>query len=496
MTDPAEGELESAIGRGLAWSLVNTATARLGSFLTGIVLARIIAPEAFGVYAVALVALNVLLSANELGVSVALVRHPGNVDRIAPTVATLSMASSLVLFLGALLVAGPFAAALGAPEATGVVQVMSVAVLLDGIAAVPNAMLTRAFAQRVRLRIDLIAFAVSTPVTIGLALAGFGVWSLAWGAVVGNATAALLALVWTPKRYGLGFDRAVAAEVLRFGLPLAGSSLLLLVLVNVDFAVVGRVLGTEELGFYFMAFNLAAWPLMLVSSIVRRITTASYARMSDRGDGGETFRASLRLVMGVAVLLCTLLAVYAPAIVVFLYGERWRPAAAAIPALVVLSLGRIIVELSYDFLSAIGRTIGTMWLHAAWLVVLVPALWLGAELLGIRGVAVAHAVVVVAVVLPGVGIVLRRSGVPILPLLRDLLLPVTGAAAVAVTAWLLTSTLEEGFLLLAVGGVVGGLAYAAIVGPWWLRTGRTFAGRPAGPPRARPPRSRRARSGR
>ncbi|MFE6965604.1 oligosaccharide flippase family protein [Agromyces sp. NPDC057679] len=496
MTDPAEGELESAIGRGLAWSLVNTATARLGSFLTGIVLARIIAPDAFGVYAVALVALNVLLSANELGVSVALVRHPGNVDRIAPTVATLAMASSLVLFVGALLAAGPFAEALGAPEATGVVQLMSVAVLLDGIAAVPNAMLTRAFAQRARLRIDLIAFAVSTPVTIGLALAGFGVWSLAWGAVVGNATASMLALLWTPERHGLGFDRAVAAEVLRFGLPLAGSSLLLLVLVNVDFAVVGRVLGTEQLGFYFMAFNLAAWPLMLVSSIVRRITTASYARMSDRGDGGATFRTSLRLVMGVAVLLCTLLAAYAPAIVVFLYGERWRPAAAAIPALVVLSLGRMLVELAYDYLSAVGRTVGTVWLHAVWLVALVPALWLGAEVLGIRGVAVAHALVVVAVVVPGVGIALRRAGVPIMPLVRDLLLPAAGAVAVLLSGLLLTSLLEDGFVLLAVGGVVGVLLYAAIVGPWLLRTARAFAGRPPLEARRRPPRSRRARSAR
>ena len=65
----------------------------------GIVLARLLVPEDYGVYAVALVALNGLLSMNELGVSLAIVRRPGDVSRIAPTVKTLALGSSLVLWL-------------------------------------------------------------------------------------------------------------------------------------------------------------------------------------------------------------------------------------------------------------------------------------------------------------------------------------------------------------------------------------------------------------
>jgi PST family polysaccharide transporter len=270
--------------------------------------------------------------------------------------------------------------------------------------------------------------------------------------------------------------------MLKFGLPLAGASLLLLALVNVDFVVVGRVLGTAELGFYLLAFNLSTWPMTLVTAAVRRVTTAMFARMNERGDGRQGFREALYLVLALGALLSALLAAYADGIVSFLYGERWAAAAQAVPALVVLSLGRMLVELSYDYLVAVGRTIGNAWLHGVWLVVLVPALVVGATNFGIQGVAWAHAIVVMALVVPGIGILLHRAGTRIRFLAADLLLPLVGAAGVLLSAWLVRSLLPSGFLMLAVGGLAGFAIYALITGPKFIRTVRNLLGsRPIAP---------------
>ncbi|WP_461408537.1 oligosaccharide flippase family protein [Georgenia sp.] len=470
----AGAALEGQIGRSLGWSFLNNAVGRIGSFLANVVVARIILPEDFGVFAVALVALNVMLSMNELGVSLAIVRTPGPVARIAPTVNTVALASSGVIFGLALLLAPAFTTALGAPEATGVVRLMAVGVLVDAATAVPVALMTRAFMQRRRLQIDLVAFLVSTPVTILLALDGLGAWGLAWGAVVGTLTSGLLSVLWAPETYRPGFDPAVARELLRFGLPLAGASLLLLVLVNVDYVVVGRMLGTTELGLYMLAFNLCSWPITLVSTAVRRVSMAAFARFNERGDGPEGFRQATALLVAVAVPLCALLAVYAEPLVVFVYGEKWRAAAAVIPALVVLSLGRMVVELTYDYLVAIGRTRANMWLHAVWLVALVPALVVGTGAWGIVGTAAGHAVVVVVVVVPLLGIVLHRAGVSVLGMVKDWLAPLAGAALVWGSSVLLLRALPEGFWLLAAGGVAGALLYVAIAGrPAW-RTARSL----------------------
>ena len=99
MPPEAAEPLHTTARRALWWSVANNIVGRVGTTLMGIVLARLLVPEDYGVYAVALVALNGLLSMNELGVSLAIVRRPGDVSRIAPTVKTLALGSSIVLWV-------------------------------------------------------------------------------------------------------------------------------------------------------------------------------------------------------------------------------------------------------------------------------------------------------------------------------------------------------------------------------------------------------------
>ncbi|MGC1580018.1 MAG: oligosaccharide flippase family protein, partial [Candidatus Acidiferrales bacterium] len=121
--------------------------ARLGTVAIGITLARLLGPHQFGTYAVAYVALIAVLSFNELGVSLAIVRWPGDPSEIAPTVASVSIATSVVLYVGCFLGAPAYAAAMGAPSAVGVIRVLSLNVIIDGVVAAPAALMQRQFRQ-------------------------------------------------------------------------------------------------------------------------------------------------------------------------------------------------------------------------------------------------------------------------------------------------------------------------------------------------------------
>jgi PST family polysaccharide transporter len=494
VSPPADGghpELGRAMGKGLAWSLLNNVIGRLGNFLSGIVIVRILSPESYGTYAVGMVVLAIMLSMNELGVSVAIVQRTGRVDDIAPTVATLSIASSAILACGAF-VAAPFvASALNAPDATGLIRLLLVGVLIDGAVAVPNALITRAFEQRKRLTIDLIAFVVGTPLTIWLAAAGYGAWSLGWGAVAGNVVTGLLALAWAPARYRPGWRPDAARELLRFGMPLAGASLLLFVMLNVDYVVVGHTLGAEQLGYYLLAFNLCSWPITVISTAIRRVTLAAFSRMREhpvaRKDG---FERTVGIVMALTLPLCLLLAAYAPAVVEFLYGSRWLPAAEAVRFLAIFSVGRIAVELTYDYLAASGRTRSNLWLHAIWLVALVPALVIGAKLHGIVGVAAGHAVVVTVVVLPMLAVLLHSAGVSLIGTMANLKPPLLGCALIAVTVFPVLRILTGNVAQLAVGVPVAIGVYVVAILPmrrtlrvmWNLPGGGSMADTEATPP--------------
>jgi PST family polysaccharide transporter len=239
--------------------------------------------------------------------------------------------------------------------------------------------------------------------------------------------------------------------------------MLLFMLVNVDYVVVGATLGAAALGLYTIAFNVSSWPSTLVVAAVRRVSMPAFARFEKDGRGDEGFRRGMVLVVGVTAPLLVLLACNGQDVIVFLYGERWAAAAVAVPALAVLGLTRILVEMVYDYLVAVGHTVHTLWVHAVWLAALVPALIYGAHHGGIRGVALGHAVVCIVLVLPLLGVVAHRNGVSLLPLLRGLWRPFVGSLLVVGASFGAQTVLTSPFLVLLAAGVVGLLLYALVV---------------------------------
>ncbi len=220
---PSDPALGASVRRGLAWSFVNTITLRLGNLVLGIVLARLLTPETFGVYAVALAVQSILMTLADLGLSADLVRAR-DPERREPTVATLSLLSGLFLTLVMASLAVPLASAMGAPKAAPVIAVLSFTLLIAGAGVVPFARLQRAFEQKKLFATSAIDFLVGTGVTILLVLVGLGPMALAVARLAAqtSATAVQFVLSRTKPRYG--FDRATAAPSLRFGMPLAAAN--------------------------------------------------------------------------------------------------------------------------------------------------------------------------------------------------------------------------------------------------------------------------------
>ena len=183
------GNKDTLIGRAsraLSLSFISVAVLRFSTLGVGVLLARLLGPHAFGTYAVALVALLAVLSFNELGVSLAIVRWPGEPSEIAPTVATISCVSSVILFIGFYLGAPAFAGAMGAPAAAPVIRVLSTSILINCVVAVPAAMLQRHFRQDRKMIADQVHSWLFAGVAVGMAWAGYGAMSLAvahggWG---------------------------------------------------------------------------------------------------------------------------------------------------------------------------------------------------------------------------------------------------------------------------------------------------------------------------
>ncbi|MFD6231219.1 oligosaccharide flippase family protein [Streptomyces sp. NPDC060232] len=466
-TTPAAPSLGRKVGSAAKWSLVNTVVMRLGNFATGIVLARyFLGPEAWGVYGIAQTVLLVLLSANELGVSLAIVRWEGDPRRFAPTVLTLSAVSSCLLYAVLFATAPAVAGVLGSPEASGVLRVMCLCVVLDGLSQVPAGFLTREFAQGRRMAVDALNFVLSTAVTLLLAVQGWGAMSFAWGSVVGNVAALIGCCLAAPGTLKFGWDREQARALLKFGLPLAGASMLALGVVNVDTMVVGSTLDPLALGFYVLAFNISGWPVRIISEAARRVSFAGFSRLADSPQAlAAGFARALGVVTAATVPLCVLLAGLAAPVIELVYGERWLPAAGALPWLMALGLVRIGCELAYDCLVAIGRRRSLIAVQGLWLLILIPALVIGARGGGIVGVAQGHVAVACAVVVPVFLLALHRGGIRLGTLVRACAWPLLGGAVMTAVLLLLERSLGDSVPALLATATAGTLCYAVCLLP-------------------------------
>jgi lipopolysaccharide exporter len=274
-------------------------------------------------------------------------------------------------------------------------------------------------------------------------------------------------LAYEQKHYRPGFSRWVLPEILRFGLPFAGANLLSFLLLNVDYIFVGRLLGATELGTYVLAFNIATLAAGLLNSMTLAVSVPAFSELkADQHRLRESTIKATRSVALVAFPVAGLTLALAQPLIVTVYGQKWEQAAPVLSVLSVYGAISIICFLFANVLSGLGRTRVLFVLQFAWLSALIPAMSIGVHQRGIVGAAIAHVVVIVALVFPAyLFVLIRVTGVRLTRLAAALLPSLAIAAAVTAVARLASAIPGGPLLQLIAGGVAGGLLYLALAGP-------------------------------
>lgn len=469
-------------GSGLRWALAGNVVLRGGSFAMSLVMVRLLAPHDFGLYAVALAAQAFLIHVNDMGMIAATVQWRGEVREMAATATTLAIGFSLAWY-GLFWVGAPvLASAASSPDATLLIRLLTLTIVLDGVTAVSVGVVQRRFQQDKLMKALAAGFVVSSAVTLSLALAGAGAYSFVLGALAHSVVVAavVLRVARVPLRPGL--DLEVARRLLRFGMPLALGLGIESVVMYSDSLIVGHVLGTTVLGFYLLAFNISSWVPGILGGAVRRVSIPAFSRLAE-GEAEPFARGvqrSLPLVVALVAPVAAGFMTLSPALVRVLYGEHWLPAAQALQFLALVMVARLFTSLVFDIQTGLGNTRAPVQLNLVWLVGLLPALWIGTNLDGIRGAAIGHAVVAVALATPLAGWMLHRAGVDMRPVVRRCVRPVLAAVVAGLVMAASAGMLDRGISQLVVGGGLGLAAYALLVVPVgaWATAPRRLASLP------------------
>lgn len=465
VTAPAPAPLRGRVRRGLAWGFVNSITMRFATLALGIVLARLLTPDAFGAFAVALVVQTILINFADLGMSADLIRSPDWQHR-APTVASISLMTGAVLS-GAMIAAAPVVAStLGSPQSASVIAMMSLSLVIAGSGVAPFATLQREFQQSRYFVVVVTSFVLGSGLTVVLiVVCHWGAMALAAGKLLEQTCSVGLQYRLTRTRPRFGFDPAVARTALVFGLPVCSANALSWLVLNVDYIVIGHSLGATTLGFYVLAFNIASWPVNALVQAVRNVALPGFSRL-DTASSVKNFVSAFGLVFAAGLFMAALLAPLAVPAVSVVYGAKWLRSAGPLAVLAVFGAMRVIFDLTATFMIARGGSRPVLLVQLAWIAALVPAMIIGVHAWGIVGAGVAHIAVAVVVVLPAYGAAVGRRGVRIRALVRAAAPPVGAALLAGAAAWACSHAVTAAWHSLALGGAVGLLLYLGLLGRW------------------------------
>ena len=404
-----DASLDHRIMRGSAWVAVSYGGRNLVTLLTTLALVRLLDPQAFGLVALAMTVLVVVDQVQNAGAAAALVYRRDDVPVAAGSAFLFVLCSSVALF-GLAQVVSPLVADLfRTPELTNVLRAMSFLLITRSVGAIPLALLERNIDCRSLSVCELTGALGQAGVSLGLAVSGFGVWSIVLGQLAGSAIQSALAWVVTPVRPD---PRKASLDVLRqlvrYGRYVSGTNILNIANNTADNVVIGRVLGATALGFYAVAFRLADFPNTVIAHIVGRVMFPVYSLLRDEL---ERFRrgfiqnlqriAVLALPVSVTILVC------AEPLVLGLFGEKWEEAVVPLRILAAYGLVKSFSAPAGEVFKGAGRPQLGLAVGVLQLAILLPALVFLVRSNGIDGAALAMLIAVTASGVVKLGLALR-----------------------------------------------------------------------------------------
>jgi O-antigen/teichoic acid export membrane protein/GT2 family glycosyltransferase len=457
----------AAVG-GVLWQALSFFAGKSMVLVATAILARLLSPTAFGVVALALVFITFADVVTDLGVAQALVFFPPDRRRNdAALVVCLAVSGAFVVMA---MVAAPLVASFfGHPEISAMFRVLSLALLLRATGQVPDALLRKSLHFRPRTIAELNRALVQGIASVVLAILGYGPWAIIDGYLLGCAVWSALLWIAVPYRPNRSFWHLRGAglrPLLQFGAPAAGTALLLCLVFNIDYLIVGRGLGARALAYYTLGFRIPELVIISVFNVISVVAFPLFSRVREdqqKLHGGYLFGLRVQAIYGVAAGVG--LAMAAPMIVHVVFGPRWEPAIVPLEALALYAAFRSLGLGPHEAFRGIGRPDLLVRLSLLRLAVVAPALLIGVRV-GIDGVAWAQAVAALPLALAMQVVASRVLAIPLGQIIQALMPAVAVALGVALAVapvrFLMVGPEPVRLAFAIVAGIAGALLAVAV----------------------------------
>jgi O-antigen/teichoic acid export membrane protein len=337
--------LRQKAARGVVWSVIQKWGREAITFLTFIALSRLLAPEAFGLVALASAFTAFVEIFLDQGFSVAIVQRTDLDPEHLDTAFWISILAGILMTAGGIAGSGWVATFFQEPRLGPVLSWLSLSFMLSALSSTQIAILQRKLAFKSLAGRSLAATAVGGFVGVSMALAGFGVWSLVAQNLANSLTGVIVLWRASDWRPGFRLSKKHYKQLFTFGASVVGNNMLKVFVRRSDDFLIGYFLGPTLLGYYTIGYRLLLVIMRIVTGITNTVAFAAFSRLQQNRK--RMLRAFYNVTQYTSLLAFPVfigLATLAPELVRALFGEKWAP---SIPVMQVLALIGILQSVLY-----------------------------------------------------------------------------------------------------------------------------------------------------
>jgi O-antigen/teichoic acid export membrane protein len=444
---------------GLAWMGGAQVVMQAMRMVVAVIVARILAPEEFGIAALAVVFSGLVLVFSDMALGAALIQRKVLTEDDRSTAFWMSVGAGALFTALGLALSPAIAAFYGEPSVTPLCMALSLTFMITSLATTQEALMLRdmRFAQLEQRTV--FATLVGAVTCVIVAVKTQSAWAIIAQEVAYSIVSAVLLWkfgTWRPK-----FSASMASlrSLAGFSGYLVGHRLLWYAHRNADNILIGRFVGAAALGAYSIAYNIMLVPISRLGGPLQKVLGPALSRMQDEPQRvADAWVRVVRLVSLLTVPALGGLIVVAPDFVQVVLGEKWHAAIPLIQILAVVGILQALQAVSTDILQARGRTrtifrFSLLFTGAHTVAFVIGLHW------GVVGVAAGYAISSILVEPIYLWLTARSIGITPMPVLRA----VRGAFEASLVMAAVVFAAREGLVELGVGSF-GRLVLLILVG--------------------------------
>ncbi|MGA2670060.1 MAG: MOP flippase family protein [Dehalococcoidia bacterium] len=458
-----ERTLTKSAAYGVTWSGIVQVLSQTFSFISTIVLARLLSPEDFGVVATAGIVTELLSRMGDMGFSTAIIQRKKITPSHLSTVFWAALALGVVFCLTTVGIS-PLAAKFFNNEKIGpILAVYSIGFIIAPLRMVHGSLMMK--------RLEFFRFSVCEVgngigyalAVIALALAGFGVWSLVLGYLISQILYAVLRWSLSHWRPSFTFSINSLKDLWGFGANVTGSTIVQYVIDKLDYLIVGKFLAVVSLGIYSMSYKVVN---MISNAISASVSAVSFTTFSIVQDDNERLRRgflkSTAYISLIAIPSFAGLAILGPEVIRVAFGLKWELAIRPMQVLCIMAILNSIGITAGSVAVSKGRPDIGLKFNIVRLILLIPTLLFGVRF-GAMGVAAGVSAVTAIIWLVYQIVVNRLIGLNIKKYLTTLYPAIFGTVIMAMVLFAYRYVATHLFTLPEVGLLASSVVLGACV---------------------------------